>query len=60
MWYNMRIMFDDDDFITGLALGTIIASGDSTPQWQWSDFLVYGIATIVAAAVGGGIAYLLL
>jgi hypothetical protein len=56
----MRIMSDDDDFITGLALGTIIASGDSKPQWQWSDFLVYGIATIVAVAVGGGIAYLLL
>ena len=51
---------NDDDFITGLAIGTIIASGDSAPEWRWSDFLVYGVAVIAAAAVCGGIAYLLL
>ena len=48
----MTIMFNDDDFITGLALGTIIASGDSMPEWRWSDFLVYGAAAIAAAVVG--------
>ena len=56
----MTIMFNDDDFITGLAIGTIIASGDSTPEWRWSDLLVYGAAAIAAAVVCGTIAYLLL
>ena len=60
LWYTMTIMFNDDDFITGLALGTIIASGDSMPEWRWSAFLVYGAAALAAAVVCGTIAYLLL
>ena len=52
-------MFDDTDFIAGLAVGTLIAGGDAAPKWLWVDFVVYGVAGLVALVVCGGIAWLI-
>ena len=62
LWYNMRIMFDsdstDDGFIIGMACAMIL-SDRSTPNWRWSDFLVYGAAALATIAVVGGISWLI-
>lgn len=52
-------MFESDDFIAGLAIGTLIDGDDAVPKWRWIDFVVYGVAGIVALVVVSGIAWLI-
>ena len=52
-------MFDNTDFIAGLAIGSLIARDDAAPRWRWVDFAVYGVAGLVALIVCCGIAWLI-
>ena len=37
----------DDDFITGMVCGMVLADATNSPKWSWKDFLVYAVVALV-------------